>query len=136
MEAMTALRDPEAWEQVRAGLTALWTDGVDVPAVHRYVADMAGYGFGHWSRAAREIARSFADERTPLEALAGLPEPCPTLHLYATPRDDGLLAAQRDVAASCPWFDVHRLDARSHFPMLEVPDEMSAVIERFAGELP
>jgi hypothetical protein len=34
-------------------------------------------------------------------------------------------------AASHPWYSVVKLDARSHFPMFEVPQEMSAEIERF-----
>jgi pimeloyl-ACP methyl ester carboxylesterase len=136
MDALAALQDPGSWEQVRAGLFDMWTTGVDVPGIDRYVRDMAGYGFPHWQRAGREIARSFADERSPLEALSVLPEPCPTLHIYATPRDDELYAAQQAYAASHPWFTVHRLDAQSHFPMMEVPEEMASVIQRFVADLP
>jgi pimeloyl-ACP methyl ester carboxylesterase len=134
-DALAAMQDPAAWEQVRAGLTGMWTEGVEEPAVHRYVQDMAGYGFAHWSRAGREITRSFTAEGSPLQALSRLPEPCPTLHVYATPRDEEYLAAQRDFARDHQWFTVHRLDARSHFPMLEVPEEMASVIEGFAAEL-
>jgi len=35
-----------------------------------------------------------------------------------------------------PWFSAHRLDARSHFPMFEVPEDMVAAIEAFVGSLP
>lgn len=136
LDALGGLRDPAGWERVRAGLFAMWTDGVGEPAVHRYVAGMGGYGAGHWRRAGREIAASFAAEGSPLAALAGLETPCPTLHLYAQPADDGVLAAQREQAAAHPWFTVHRLPARSHFPMFEVPDEMAAAVERFVGRLP
>lgn len=136
MDALGALQNPDAWEQVRSALIGMWTDGVDVPDVHRYVEAMAGYGFSHWSRGGREIGRSFAAEKSPLEALSRLSEPCPTLHVYAMPRDEELLAVQREFARSHPWFSVHRLEARSHFPMFEVPDEMAAVIERFCRDLP
>lgn len=34
-------------------------------------------------------------------------------------------------ASSHDWFKVHRLDARSHFPMFEVPDVMVQAIEEF-----
>ncbi len=57
--------------------------------------------------------------------------PCPTLHLYAQPADDAVLAAQLAYGAEHPWFRVHRLAARSHFPMFEVPDEVAAAIEDF-----
>lgn len=134
-DALGGLQDPGAWEQVRAGLFGMWTDGIDVPALHRYVGAMGGYGAAHWHRAGREIAASFAAEGAPLDALDRLPEPCPALHVYAQPADDTVLAAQVAYAATHPWFAVHRLSARSHFPMFEVPEEMTAVIEGFVREL-
>jgi pimeloyl-ACP methyl ester carboxylesterase len=70
-----------------------------------------------------------------LAALDGLAEPCPTLHLYAQPADDEVLAAQQAFAGTHPWFEVHRLDARSHFPSIEVPDQVAAGIEEFACRL-
>ena len=135
-DALGGLQDPAAWSQVRAGLIGMWTDGIDVPALHRYVGTMGDYGAAHWHRAGREIAASFAAEGTPLDALERVPEPCPTLHVYAQPTDDAVLDAQRAYAAAHPWFAVHRLSARSHFPMFEVPEDMAMVIEHFARELP
>jgi pimeloyl-ACP methyl ester carboxylesterase len=86
-----------------------------------------------WSRAGREIARSFAAEPVPLAAVAALAEPCPTLHVYAQPRDEGYLAAQEGFAAEHGWFHVHRLDAASHFPCLEIPDAVAAAIDEFVA---
>ena len=57
----------------------------------------------------------------------------PVLHLYAQPDDPGYLAAQRSFSAAHPWFQASKLEARSHFPMYEVPDEMAMTIERFAA---
>lgn len=57
----------------------------------------------------------------------------PVLHLYAQPEEPGYLAAQQAFAASHPWFQVFKLEARSHFPMYEVPDEMTMAIERFVA---
>ena len=111
---------------------AMWTDGLDVPALSAYVAAM-----GDVRRAAlaacRPRDRRGLRVRTRCRSLAlSRPsEPCPTLHLYAQPAADEVLAAQQEYAATHPWFSVHRLDARSHFPMFEVPDEMVAAIEAF-----
>ena len=135
-DALGGLQDAEAWQQVRGALFDMWTDGVESPAVHRYVGCMAGYGFEHWSRAGREIASSFATEGAPLDALARLDVPTPTLHLYAQPHDDGHLTAQQEAAARLGWFDVVRLDAQSHFPMLEVPQAAAARVHEFVGSLP
>ena len=134
-DALAGLQDPQAWQQVRGALFGLWTDGVASPAVHRYVGCMGGYGFDHWSRAGREIAASFTAYGTPLDALAELDAPVRALHLYAQPRDDAYLAAQQDAAARLGWFDVVRLDAQSHFPMLEDPAAVAAQVTRFVEDL-
>lgn len=132
-EALTALQDPDHWQDVRAGLSQLWTTGVDDAAVHEYVAAMCRYGYDHWSRAGREIAAGFA-QGSPLSVLASLGG-CPTLHLYAQPADPAYLAVQHDFAAIHPWFRVRRVDAVSHFPMLEDPGTMAQDIEEFACSL-
>lgn len=135
LEALGALQSESSWEQVRGGLFSMWTDGVAEPAVHEYVASMAGYGFRHWSRAGREIARGFAAEPVPLAVLERLEIACPTLHLYAQPADEGYLAAQQGYAAAHPWFQVRRLDATSHFPPFEAAGEMAAAIQEFLAPL-
>jgi pimeloyl-ACP methyl ester carboxylesterase len=131
--ALAGLQGP-AWADVRHGLQEMWSTGVDVPAVHAYVASMGAYGATHWNRAGREIAASFAASPVPLDVLAAL-QPCPTLHLYAQPGGDDHLAAQRAYAAEHPWFSVRRVHGASHFPMLETPDEMAAEIEAFVRGL-
>ena len=137
-EALAGLQDAAAWSEVRAALFGMWTQGVDEPAVDEYVASMGEYGAEYWARAGREISHGFASTPRPLDALEALEvleQPCPTLHLYAQPADDDVLAAQESYAQEHPWFSVRRLDAHSHFPMFEVPDEMTALIEEFACRL-
>jgi pimeloyl-ACP methyl ester carboxylesterase len=135
-DALAGLQEDHAWQQVRAALFGMWTEGVESDRVHRYVASMGEYGFDHWRRAGREIAGTFAAEGSPLEALARLEIPCPTLHLYAQPHDDAVLSAQQAYAAASPWFQVQRLDAHSHFPMLEIPQQMVDAVEAFTVGLP
>jgi pimeloyl-ACP methyl ester carboxylesterase len=84
-----------------------------------------------WARAAREIAAAYAREGSPLAALSALTPPCPTLHLYAQPDDPGYLIAQQQFSAAHPWFSVHKVTGRSHFPTIEAPEEVSAQIDAF-----
>ena len=128
-DALGGLQSP-AWADVREGLTSMWLDGLDVPDLTAYVASMKRYGQRHWSRAGREIADQFAAQPVPVAVLEAL-QRCPTLHLYAQPAADEVLAAQQEYAAAHPWFSVRRLDAHSHFPMFEVPGEMVTEIESF-----
>lgn len=128
-EALTALQDPAAWEAVRDQLFAMWTEGVDHPDVLASVRRMAGHGYDMWARAGREIAASFDTYGAPAPVLAELG--CPVLHLYAQPGDDGYLSAQQRFAEDNPWFEVQRLDAVSHFPMLEVPRDLASATEDF-----
>lgn len=134
LDALAGLQSPGAWEEVRSGLFSMWTSGLDLPPLLRYVASMGEYGFDMWSRAGREIAASFARHGSPAAALERLEPPCPTLHLYAQPDDPGLLQAQQRYAEDHPWFAVHKLDGRSHFPMFEVPDLLAELIERYVAD--
>lgn len=65
--------------------------------------------------------------------LAALSPQAQVIHLYAQPEDPGYLAAQQRFAGANPWFQVKKLQARSHFPMYEVPDQMAAAINRFVS---
>jgi pimeloyl-ACP methyl ester carboxylesterase len=130
--ALSAMQDPAKALGVRDQLFAMWTDGVEHNGVLRYVREnMGSYPAGMWSRAGREIAAAYAREGSPLKALAALTQPPQVLHLYAQPADPAYLAAQESFAAENPWFSVRRLDARSHFPTIEVPEQIQEPIERF-----
>ncbi len=57
LDALAGLQQPQAWEQVRSALFAMWTTGIDVAPLHDYVAGMAGYGFRHWPAATSPCSR-------------------------------------------------------------------------------
>jgi pimeloyl-ACP methyl ester carboxylesterase len=128
--ALAALQRPETWSDVRARLFEMWTTGVESRPVHDLIPSMARHGFEMWARGGREIAAAFAAHPVPLEAVA--PMGCPTVHIYAQPGDEGFLAAQEAYRTTHPWFEVHRIQGRSHFPTLEAPAEVSALLEGFA----
>jgi pimeloyl-ACP methyl ester carboxylesterase len=131
--ALQALQHPEQWKQAREALFSMWLHGLQIPELTAYVReDMGSYGFDMWSRAGREISAAYAESGNPLQALAAIDAP-PVLHLYAQPPDPAYLAAQQAFATVHPWFRVMRLDAQSHFPMLETPERMAEVIESFVA---
>jgi pimeloyl-ACP methyl ester carboxylesterase len=132
--ALQSLQDPTQWQQTREQLFSMWIHGLDIPELSRYVReDMGSYGFDMWSRAGREIGSAYAKAPSPLQALATLNPAVPVLHLYAQPDDPGYLAAQQSFSAAHPWFEVRRVQAGSHFPLLEAPGEMATAIERFVA---
>ncbi|MES2489818.1 MAG: alpha/beta hydrolase [Pseudomonadota bacterium] len=132
--ALAAMQDPAQALQVRDGLFGMWTEGVEHKEVLRFVReDMGSYAATMWSRAGREIAGAYAREGNPLKALSAFVTPPPTLHLYAQPTDPGYLAAQESFAAEHPWFTVRRLNARSHFPAIEVAEQVQKSIEDFVA---
>lgn len=133
-EGLDGMQSANRWRETVERIFSVWLGGVDNPALVRFVRDeMGSYGFDMWARAAREISTAYADRGTPLQILSELNPSLPVLHLYAQPEDPRYLEAQQLFAASHPWFRVHRLNARSHFPMYEVPDEMAKAIEDFVG---
>lgn len=131
LQAVRTLQTSQ-WKQARDGLFSMWLHGVDSPDVVRFVReDMGAFGEDMWRRAGREIEKVYARYSSPVEALAALSPPVPTLHLYSQPGDTGWLEAQRSFASSHPWFQVQKLPALSHFPLLEVPEEMAVRLGRF-----
>jgi pimeloyl-ACP methyl ester carboxylesterase len=135
LDGLRAMQNEASFANVRASLFGRWTTGVSEPAVHAFVKEMGKFGFDMWSRAGREIGAAFEKEPSPLAALERLSPSCPTLHVYAQPDDPGFLAAQKSYAESHAWFHVHKLDARSHFPTLEVPGAISAAITQFVSRV-
>lgn len=132
--ALQTLQNPQQWEDTRNQLFGMWLHGLNIPALTQYVhKDMGSYPYEMWARAGREISAAYAAEQSPLQALAGLEPPLPVMHLYAQPEDTVYLAEQQSFSAKHPWFQVSRLEASSHFPMCEVPDEMAAQIEAFVS---
>ncbi len=133
-EGLDGMQSPQRWRETVERIFSVWLSDVDNPALVRFVRDEIGsYGFDMWARAAREISSAYADLGTPIQILSSINPPLPVMHLFAQPEDPRYLAAQQLFAASHSWFRVHRLKARSHFPMFEVPDEMANAIEEFVG---
>lgn len=132
--ALQSLQDPTQWQQTREQLFSMWLHGLELPELTRYVReDMGSYGLDMWSRAGREIASAYTKAKSPVQSLATLNPPPPVLHLYAQPEDPGYLAAQKAFSAANPWFQVVKMQARSHFPLLEAPNELASAIERFVA---
>lgn len=134
LDALDAMMSPATTRVVVDQITGMWTAGLEIPALNAYVTSMAATPDDMWARAAREIAAAFQTYGAPLDVIAALDPPPPTLHLYAQPRDEDYLDAQRRFAAEHSWFEVVRLDAVSHFPMFEVPDVIARSVHDFLAQ--
>ena len=133
LEALEAMRSPATTRGVVEQILDMWASGLDIPSLTAYLQEMDAFGDEMWQRAAREISDAFAKDPCPMDAIAALDDAPATVHLYAQPADDAVLAAQRAYSEANPWFSVQRLAARSHFPMFEVPDDMAAAITSFVS---
>jgi pimeloyl-ACP methyl ester carboxylesterase len=129
---LAAMRDPTRWLAAREQLFAMWLEGVTHEGVNRFVReDMNRFDFDMWARGSREIGAAYARAGSPLQALAQLDPPTPTLHVFTQLTDPGFLKMQQEFSAAHPWFQVQRIDVCSHFPTLEAPDLLAAQIEPF-----
>ena len=133
--ALAGMAHPASTRAVVDQVTGMWLGDLDLPALTAYVASMAANPDEMWARAGREIATQFDRFGAPLDTVATLDPPPPTLHMYAQPTDPAFLDAQRQLAAARPWFRVEKLDALSHFPIFEVPDAIADHLRRFATSL-
>jgi pimeloyl-ACP methyl ester carboxylesterase len=126
-----ALQDEAHWSEAVEQLVTMWVGDAPTSVATQIWNETGTHGFETWSRAGREISAMFAREGDPLQALNTFSPPVPVLHVYAQPRAPEFLSAQESVARDHPWFAVRRLEAVSHFPTLEVPDETTGVIREF-----
>lgn len=131
LDAMQALQDEARWRATVEQLFAMWLADAPASLASHIRSEMGSHGYEDWARAGREIEATYGREGDPLEALSGFSPPVSVLHLYGHPRAPEYLAAQESFAQDHPWFVVRRLEAASHFPTIEVPDETAAVITEF-----
>jgi len=134
LAAMQALQDSVRWRETVEQLLTMWLRGAPTSVDTHIRNEMESHGFEDWARAAREITSLYAREGDPLRALSELRPPVPALHVYAQPRALEYLSTQESFARDHSWFVVRRLEAVSHFPMLEVPDETAGVISEFMSQ--
>lgn len=133
MQVIGELQSETTWEAARDTLFAIWRDGAERPEVEQALDVMREQGAEMWIRSGREIEASYRNHRSPLEALEGLDAKPAVLHLYGQPPATEYLQAQQRFADQHDWFAVRRLDhVRSHFSMLEAPEEVAAAIEQLA----
>jgi pimeloyl-ACP methyl ester carboxylesterase len=126
-----ALQDEARWREAVKQLVTMWVGSAPSSEATQIWDETGTHGFEMWSRGGREISAMFARETDPVQALSTFSPPVPVLHVYAQPRTPEFLSAQESVARDRPWYSVRRLEAVSHFPTLEVPDETADVIREF-----
>lgn len=134
LSALRGLQDKLHWEETRNRLFATWLEGTQNEALSQLIQSMGLFGFEMWARSGREISAAYTRYGNPLRALEKLQPPLPVLHLYAQPADPVFYQAQQAFAESNPWFHVERVNAISHFPMLEIPEELAEAVENFVSD--
>lgn len=132
MNLLKSLQNPKEYENARRKLFDLWLQDVDHPDVIRLInQEMASYEFPMWAKAAREIEAAYKKYGSPLDALNSLESHVPVLHLYSQPDEHAYLASQENFSESNDWFKVKKLNLKSHFLTVEVPEYTSHIVEGF-----
>ncbi len=131
MQVVRGLQTPQ-WQDVRDRLLEIWRGGIQNEKLETFLRDVVSkYDGIMWARAARSIEQAYRECGSPLQELSKVSPPLPVLHLYAQPADSGFAEMQAAFTAKNPWYSYHRLSAKSHFAMFEVPDEVACVIAQF-----
>jgi pimeloyl-ACP methyl ester carboxylesterase len=133
MELISELQDPDRWPHARDTLFDIWRAGVQDGAIDAAIDVMRAQGAEMWMRSGREIEASYRRAGSPLRALSAFPTVPAVRHLYGQPSVPEYLEAQQRFAAEHDWYSVHRIEARTHFSMIEAPDEVASEIERVAA---
>ncbi len=133
MQLISQLQSGATWEAARDTLFQIWRGGVERTEIEAALGVMHDQDAEMWIRSGREIEASYRLHGSPLEALAELEAKPAVMHLYGQPATPEYLEAQQGFAAQHDWFSVRRLDqVRTHFAMLEAPEQVAGAIEEFA----
>jgi pimeloyl-ACP methyl ester carboxylesterase len=133
MALLSELQDPDRWPHARDTLFEIWRSGDDGEAIDAAIDVMRRQSEEMWMRSGREIEASYRRGGCPLRALSAFPTVPTVRHVYGQPPAPAYLEAQEQFAAEHEWFSVKRIDARTHFSMIEAPDEVASEIERVAA---
>ncbi|NMG06870.1 alpha/beta hydrolase [Brasilonema sp. UFV-L1] len=138
-ETLDKLQKPDQWQSARDALFTGWSVG-DPNLAKPFHEFMTNYDFDMWSRAGREIGRSYRDFGSALRFLETL-APAPTVlniysptqikNFYSLPDDTKYLEAQQVFANKYHWYHIYRSSSRSHLPSVEVTQEVADAIESF-----
>ena len=125
--------DSDEWRAARDLLFQIWAAGQDEPWLRVALAVMNRHGEDMWRRGGRVIGSSYDANVSPFETWTRFATPVPVLHIYGQPHDPEYLALQARFASEHDWFSVRKLDALTHFAMLEEPEAVAAAIEEFVA---
>ncbi|ARV62476.1 hypothetical protein BZZ01_31050 [Nostocales cyanobacterium HT-58-2] len=142
-ESLESMQKLNEWQNARDNLFRGWSLG-DCDLVKPFQECMTNYDFDMWSRAGREIEKSYKEFGSALKCLETL-SPSPTvLNLYSPPQAKNLYAqsddssyfeAQQNFAKNHSWFHFRRLSSKSHLPSVEVTQEVAREIEDFITQV-
>ncbi len=135
LSTLEDLRSDADRDEAVAGLLQLWQGGVSSPELAAYIADMGAAADEMWDRAAREIGSAYARLGSPLQALSGLDQSVPVLHLVPSTPGTCSFAEHRGFMAEHPWYHAAELPARSHFPLFEAREQAAHEIEDFTSRV-
>ncbi len=133
MALLHQLQTEDGWPQARDKLFEIWRAGDDSPEVAEVIEVMNRQGADMWMRSGREIEGEYRREGSPLRALAELDPPRRVVHIYGQPASPEYLEVQQQFAAEHDWFSVRRIDAHTHFSMIEAPEVVADAIDELAG---
>lgn len=136
---LDSMQRADEWQNARDDLFRGWSAG-DLDLAKPFQEFMTSYDFDMWSRAGREIGKSYKEFGSALESLKTLNPPPTVLNLYSPTQaknlysqsdDSSYFAAQQKFAKNHPWFHFRRLSSKSHLPSVEVTQEVAREIEDF-----
>jgi len=132
MELLAHLQDPARWPDARDKLFEIWRSGVENPHIDAAIEVMNRQGADMWMRSGREIAGAYNRAGSPLAEYSAMDRPPRVLHVYGQPPAAEYLEVQQRFAREHGWLSVRRIDARTHFSMIEAPEAVTEAIEELA----
>ncbi|WP_103531166.1 alpha/beta fold hydrolase [Streptomyces sp. SM11] len=131
---LQAMTRPETWSLAREELGQAWLAGSDSAQVnHHILHEAGGFGFDMWSRSSRVIQSAYDTWGSPMARMEQLTHSRPVRHVFSHPKAAEYDTLHREFSDRNPWFSYTRLPGETHFPALELPEQVAAELNGFLG---
>jgi pimeloyl-ACP methyl ester carboxylesterase len=129
--SLREIQSKQTWLTARKHLFENWMSHSTNKAVHdHHLYSLGSFGFDMWALSCKVIEQAYATWGSPMGRMEKIKNPPPIRHIFSHPLNSpGYRHLHEEFSAKHSWFSYTDLKGKSHFPSLEIPEQVGQEIE-------
>lgn len=129
--SLRAIQSKDTWITARKELFENWLSHSTNKAVHdHHLYSLGSFGFDMWALSCKVIEEAYATWSSPMDRMERIKNPPPIRHIFSHPLDNSeYRRLHEDFSKKHKWFSYTDLKGESHFPSLEIPEQVAQEVE-------